>query len=795
MKINSTFPQEGWVAVILAAGKGTRMNSEKNKVCHSVGGIPVINRGIATLKNCGFPHILVVVGHKYEEVIATVEEEFKDVNFVLQEPPKGTGHAVKCASNYLQSINFSGNLLIIAGDKIFDGESLMAMREEFEKEGYDLLLATCLSEGKSFGRIIRDAEGRVKAILESKGREKDFPPTDETNQSIYMFKSSQLYEALPLIQEDPHSGEEQLTDVVSIFYDKGLKIGTFIVDKEKILTFNTPEELGEIERKVGKVRFIEGKENLLDERSLKPAREWLAIFQGDEINSVLKSIYGEESSLLEKRWRDFQRLLEAFIEAMGEDEPVFLVRSPAKLNILGRHIDHRGGRINSIAIDREILMVVHPRKDDIVNLFNSDPSYPPRSFRVSEEFAKYRWLDWAELINLQELKNEIANSKGDWVNYAKAAVLMLQERFRDRLFKGFDAFVFGDIPVGSGLSSSSALVVAFAEASCLINGLKISEERFVHLCGEGEWFVQTRGGMGDHAGIKFGSPFCVNQFSFHPFSYVQSVPLPKGYAVLYAYSHQKAQKAGWARDTFNQRIAAYEIGTRLLKREIEIEHLRDLHPEEKGLSDEEIFHLLKALPISMRKEEVLRDLGEEGKKVLEHCNADHLDDFPVRGVCLFGIAECARSRICPELLKNGDIHSLAELINISHDGDRVKRLNEKGEMVPHQNDISDEYLDELIKKRREYPHRKEFTLAYQPGDYACSTPEIDYMVDLARGVRGVLAAQILGAGLGGSIMILAEEEAVEDVERTLIERFYEPRGLEPRMGRCVPIKGAGFIKI
>jgi N-acetylgalactosamine kinase len=795
MKINSDFPKEGWIAVILAGGKGKRMNSERNKVCHSVGGIPVINRMIATLKNCGFPNILVVVGHKYEDVIATVEGEFKDVNFVLQEPQKGTGHAVKCACSYLQRINFLGNLLIIAGDKIVEGELLMAMRGEFEKGGYDLLLATCISEGKSFGRVIRDEAGRVKAILESKGRETDFPPTGETNQSIYMFRASPLYEALPLIQEDPHSGEEQITDVVSIFYEKGLKIETFIVDKEKVLTFNTPEELGEIEKKVGKVEFIERRENLLNRENLKPAREWLAIFRGEEIKRVLKEIYGEEVSFGEKRRRDFQRLLEAFIEAMGEDEPVFLIRSPAKLNILGRHIDHRGGRINSISVDREILMVVHPREDDLVNLFNLDPVYPPRSFRISEEFAKYRWLDWSQLIDLPELKDEISKSQGDWVNYAKAAVLMLQERFRDRFFKGFDAFVWGDIPVGSGLSSSSALVVAFAEASCLINGLRIPEERFVHLCGEGEWFVQTRGGMGDHAGIKFGSPLSVNQFSFHPFSYVQSVPLPKGYAILYAYSHQKAQKAGWARDTFNQRIAAYEIGTRLLQREREIEHLRDLHPEEKGFSDEEIFHLLKSLPIIMRKEEVLRELGEEGKKVLEHCNADHLDEFPVRGVCLFGVAECARSRVCPELLKNGDIHYLAELINISHDGDRVKRLNENGEMVPHRNDISDKYLDELIKMRKTHPHRREFTLAYQPGDYACSTEEIDYMVDLVRRVRGVLAAQILGAGLGGSIMILAKEEAVEDVESALIRGYYEPRGLEPRMGRCVPVKGAGFLKI
>ncbi|MGB9877580.1 MAG: NTP transferase domain-containing protein [bacterium] len=797
MNENGNFPQQGWIAVILAGGKGVRMNSERNKVCHSVGGIPVINRTIAILKNSGFPHILVIVGHRFRDVIATVEEEFKDVYFVLQEPQKGTGHAAKCACKYLHFFGFSGNLLIIAGDKLIDSKHLREMKKTFEEKDYDLLIATCFSEGKSFGRIVRDEEGKVKEILESKGREKDFPLIGETNQSVYFAKFPPFYDALLSLREDPFSGEEQITDVVSILYQRGKKMETFPIPKEGILTFNTPDELREIEEMVGKLQFLEEREEKLGRGVLKPACDWLSLLREDkkEARRVFQSIYGDEEGIVVKRMEDFRRLLTAFIEEMGGNEPVFLVRSPAKLNILGRHIDHRGGRINSIAIDREILMVVHPRKDDVINLFNLDPLYPARSFRISEEFAKYGWRDWIELIDCSEVKRDVKKSEGDWVNYAKAAVLKLQERFRDRIFKGFDAFVWGDIPAGSGLSSSSALVVAFAEATRLINGLKIPDEEFVRLCGEGEWFVQTRGGMGDHAGIKFGRPSCVNQFSFHPFSYIQSVSIPKGYTFLYAYSHQKAHKARGAKDIFNQRIASYEIGTRLLKRQIEIEHLRDLHPEEKGLSDEEIFHLLKFLPITMGKEEVLKELGEEGEEILLHNNVIHIEEFPVRGVCLFGIAECARSRICPELLHNGEIHTLAQLINISHDGDRVMRLNERGEMVPHSNDVSDEHLDKLIKMRRENPHRKEFTLPYQPGDYACSTEEIDHMVDLARSVRGVLAAQILGAGLGGSIMILAEEEAVDDVKRALIDGYYEPRGLEPVIGKCIPIKGAGVIEI
>jgi len=146
-------------------------------------------------------------------------------------------------------------------------------------------------------------------------------------------------------------------------------------------------------------------------------------------------------------------------------------------------------------------------------------------------------------------------------------------------------------------------------------------------------------------------------------------------------------------------------------------------------------------------------------------------------------------------LKAGDILSLAELINISHDGDRVSKLDEKGRRVPYSNDVSDDYLEYLIKKRKREPHRKEFSLPYQPGNYACSTPGIDHMVDSALKVEGVLGAQILGAGLGGSIMVLAREESVEELRRALIKNYYEPRGYEPLMGVCIPIQGAGCIEL
>jgi len=793
-RINSPLPQEGWLALILAAGKGRRMNGDKPKVCYLVGGVPLINRSIATLKNWGFPHILVVVGHRCEDVVNAVEEEFPDVNFILQEEQKGTGHAVKCACEFLKAEGFHGNLLIIAGDKIVDGKHLREMRKRFQAGNYELLIATSLCEGKSFGRIIRDEKGKVKAILESKGRENDFPPSDETNQSIYLVRAEPLYEVIQELTPDPYSGEEQFTDIVAMFYQRKRKMETYQLAKEDILTFNTPREWEEVEAMVGKVHFLSERKPLLGEDNLRAAGEWLALFQerDEGLLRTLWEIYGD-ADLIQRKIRDFSRLLEKSLKTFGGKEPVFLLRSPGKLNILGRHIDHRGGRINSIAIDREILMVVAPRKDDEVEILNLEERFPPRSFWIREEMEKFGWGDWEEIYPKENVDGR-HSLRGDWVLYAKAAALRLQERFRDMRLKGFKALVWGDIPPGSGLSSSSALLVAFAEALCLVNGLSLSPEQLVQLCGEGEWFVGTRGGMGDHAGIKMGRLSCVNQFGFHPFSYVASAPLPKGYAFIFAYSWEEANKAGEARDIFNQRVACYEIGTHLLKRQVSaIQHLRDLHPAELGVSEQEVLRLLKSLPLKMRKEEVISLLGEEGEEILAK-HPSRYEEYPLRGVCLFGVAECARSRRCLELLKEGDILSLAELINISHQGDRVARLAGK-ELIPHANDVSDEYLDYLIENGRRHAYRKEFSLAYQPGDYACSTPRVDLMVDLARGVEGVLAAQILGAGLGGSLMILAREEAVAALQEALIRGYYEPLALEPLMGACLPIEGAGCIRL
>lgn len=806
------------VAVILAGGKGTRMKDpSRNKVCYQVAGIPVINRIIETYKNCGFQDILVVVGYRYEDVISTVEEMFDDINFVLQENPLGTGDAVRCACRYLESVGFNGTIFISAGDKIVDGNLLVEMRETFESKDYDLLFATSISSIGEFGKVIRDESGRIIGIVEAKDAElikkgnnkrliSLLENSNETNQSLYFIKAPLLYKAITHLKRDNAQKEDYITDIIEILAKSEAKIESFIIsDRDKILSFNTPSELLEIEMYFQRIKMKELNGNLRNPKNYKRVTDWIELFnnRNPKLIRVLKDIYRDDPSVIESKINKYLQVLEEFAKRFGPDRMVFIVRSPGRLNIMGRHIDHRGGSVNIIAIDKEIIMVAEPREDDIVKLYNiQEEKFPPKEFSISQEMSKLDWSSWTKAINSEKFRDELNRSFGDWSNYVKASALKIQERFRDKRILGINGLVIGDIPIGSGLSSSSSMVVASAEAIVLANQLNIPPEEFVQLCGEGEWYVGTRGGSGDHAAIKFGIKGNVSQIRFFEFEFVGSAPLPRGYSIVFCYSQEQAKKAENARNVFNQKVACYELGTMMLKKTFpelssKIRHLRDINPETLNLPEYKIYEILKSLPERITREELYLFFGDSEKYELDRIFSTHsapFDGYPIRGVCLFGISECARSKACLELLNRGDLETLGELMNISHNGDRVTRLNEYGERILHINDVSINYLNRLIEGSKRSGDKR-FSIMYQSGDYGCSTYKIDMLVDLANSVPGVLGAQVAGAGLGGCIMVLCESESIELLRETLIKHYYEPFKLEPLVEEAIPVKGSGYIEI
>src|SRR5690606_24059381 len=124
----------------------------------------------------------------------------------------------------------------------------------------------------------------------------------------------------------------------------------------------------------------------LSEAELKPAAEWLALLaeQDSPLEGALEKIYGSDESVLREQRGQMEAAVRRFIERFRPDRPVVICRAPGRINLMGRHIEHRGGDINVMAISRETVVVASPRTDDTVTLHNLAPSFTDRSFRISE---------------------------------------------------------------------------------------------------------------------------------------------------------------------------------------------------------------------------------------------------------------------------------------------------------------------------------------------------------------------------------------------------------------------------
>lgn len=230
-------------AVILAAGKGTRMKSDLVKVMHAIGGKPLIAWAVQAAKSAGAEHIAVVVGHQ----AGRVEEFFPaaaNISFAVQAEQLGTGHAVACAREALAG--FRGTVLILCGDvPLLRGETLRAMLANHESRGAALSVLTAqLANPFGYGRIVKREAGRVCRIVE----EKDATPAEreitEINSGIYCVDAEFLFSALAGIGSANAQGEQYLTDIVAIAAEQGRLCLAFPADDpEEVMGINDRTQL------------------------------------------------------------------------------------------------------------------------------------------------------------------------------------------------------------------------------------------------------------------------------------------------------------------------------------------------------------------------------------------------------------------------------------------------------------------------------------------------------------------------------------------------------------------------
>jgi bifunctional UDP-N-acetylglucosamine pyrophosphorylase/glucosamine-1-phosphate N-acetyltransferase len=217
--------------LILAAGLGTRMKSEQAKVLHRVGSRPLIAHVLRTAEHLSPENILVVVGHQAEQVEAAARsavspETAEKLRFVLQTEQKGTGHAVKCASEALK--NARGLLVVFYGDTpLVKAETLKRLIAEHESGNRAATLLTIrIDPPPAYGRIIRNAEGNFLKIVEQKDCTPEQRAITEVNPGFYCFDVPALLVALDKLSPANAQGEYYLTDVPEHMLAAGLSVGT-----------------------------------------------------------------------------------------------------------------------------------------------------------------------------------------------------------------------------------------------------------------------------------------------------------------------------------------------------------------------------------------------------------------------------------------------------------------------------------------------------------------------------------------------------------------------------------------
>jgi len=237
------------IAIILAAGKGTRMKSDLPKVLHEVYGRPMVAYVMDAARGAGCDRLVLVVGHQAERVQQTFADDSHDVAWALQEPQLGTGHAVLVCREHLEGVE--GPVIVLAGDgPLIRAETLRQLLDKHAAEQAACTLATSiLPDPARYGRILRDEQGELVGIIEYLDADESQRRIHEVNVSIYCFDAAALRGVLGDLTNDNAKGEYYLTDTLGLLRARGGKLAAVAaVPPEDVLSINTVDQLADVER-------------------------------------------------------------------------------------------------------------------------------------------------------------------------------------------------------------------------------------------------------------------------------------------------------------------------------------------------------------------------------------------------------------------------------------------------------------------------------------------------------------------------------------------------------------------
>jgi UDP-N-acetylglucosamine diphosphorylase/glucosamine-1-phosphate N-acetyltransferase len=241
-------------AIILAAGKGTRMRSDLPKVLHEVGGRPMLCAVVDACRAAGCQRIVLVVGYKQELVHEAMAAQGgawnRGLEYAEQAEQLGTGHAVRCAEHLYTQAAPGHTAFVLAGDgPLIRSHTLKTMVEKHRSAKAQATLATSvIPDPTGYGRIVRDGAGKFVGIVEHKQCTPGQLAIREVNPSYYCFDARGLFATLRDVKRNEGSGEYYITDVPGLMLQRGQRVEVIpAVPPEDVLSINTPEQLAEVD--------------------------------------------------------------------------------------------------------------------------------------------------------------------------------------------------------------------------------------------------------------------------------------------------------------------------------------------------------------------------------------------------------------------------------------------------------------------------------------------------------------------------------------------------------------------
>lgn len=470
---------------------------------------------------------------------------------------------------------------------------------------------------------------------------------------------------------------------------------------------------------------------------------------------LLNRMYGANVETLNGQLRRLTSMCAQFVQLYG-DGPVSILRAPARINVLGEHVDYVSylptASLPFGSREHNMLMIYRGSASDRVRGASTIKEYPPFSFTLSDGPNVDEKSDWLAYLY------EHPAGPSHWSNYVKAAVYFARNEFGARVNQGFDFVVDSGIPAGGGASSSSTLVVLASAAVRNINHISYTPMELASEASKAEWYVGTRGGAMDHITICLAKRDHAVLISYLDQQACQ-VALPGRQFRWVTFFSQPADKGREVMIEYNERAAVSRIvlpalveGWKTRQPTLHLQWLSAIQSLQTGLTGafEKIEQLLQELPRTL----TLTELGRDYPEALAACARS----FPIL------VAERAER---PLQLRARALHHIGE----------VRRVKTAIQIL---DDWSGSGANRDAEQEVETTMRALGALfadshASLRDLYEVSTPDVERLTEIIRTSEGVYGAHLMGGGFGGNVLALVTQENVAPLIERVQAEYYEPQ--------------------